>query len=129
MMLSASMMTKASKVVEDAVEGVVEDPALALAGEVIAVPDDGAGALGLAMGVVGAGVADDEAVHEVARVVLGQDGAHQVADDRLLVMRRDDEAIAVVLLGHRELDRTAPDDAEDVDKLVEVGKREKQPDD
>ena len=110
--------------VEDAVEAIVHDPALALAGQVVAVPDDGTGGLCLGMCVVRAGVAHDEDVHQLARVVLFEDRADEVADDRLFVVGRDEEGIAMELLCGRQLDHTAEDAHQHVDALVEIGDRE-----
>ena len=115
--------------VEDPVEAVVERPALAAPREVVSVPDDGAGLLGLLVRVVCAGVADHEDVHELARVVLREDGAHEVADDELLIVRRDEERVAVLLLGLGQRHRPAEHDADHVDDLIEVREREEEPDD
>ena len=112
--------------VEDAVEGVVKHPALALAGEVVALPGDGPRPLCLLCRRVGAGVRHDEAVDE-AVVALREDGPHEVGYDGLLVVGGDHEGIAMVLLGLGQLDVTVYDDADDVGKLVEVCEGEEEP--
>ena len=115
--------------VEHTVEAIVEHPALALAREVVALVDDGPGAAGLLGGVVRAGVGHHEGVDELRRVVLLLDGAHEVGYDALLVVRRDEEGVAVVAPGLGEANRAAPQRHEDVDELIEVREREERPHD
>ncbi len=115
--------------VEDAVKAIVHSPALAASREVVPVPDNGPGALRLLVGVVGAGVAHHKDIHELVRVVLGKNRPHEVANDRLLVVRRDEEGIPVQLLCRRQLDRAARRHADEIDKLVEVRQREEEPHD
>ena len=115
-----------ASLVEDAVERIVEDPALALAHKVIALPGDGTGIERFLVCVVRAGICHDIDVHELTRIVLREDGAYEVADDRLLVVGCNHEGIAVLLLGRRYLHVTASPHMQDVDELVEVCQREEQ---
>ena len=66
--------------VENAVEAKVHDPALALAGQVIALVNNGTGLARELRRVVGAGIGDHENLDELGRIILVLDGANEVGD-------------------------------------------------
>ena len=101
--------------VKDAVEAKVHDPALTLAGQVVALINDGARLARELRGVVGAGVGNDKDLDELGRIVLILDGANEVGDHGLLVMRSNKEGIAVEFfgLGRRDLATKSANDKED----------------
>ena len=84
---------------EDATETKVHDPALALARKVVALVHDRAGFARSLCGVVGAGVRHDKDVDQLCRIVLVADGTHEVGDNGLLIVRRDEKGVRVELLG------------------------------
>ena len=114
--------------VENAIETKVHDPALAFAGQVIALVNNGTGLARELCGVVGAGVGNDKDLDELGRIVLILDGANEVGDHGLLVMRRNKEGIAVEFfgLGRRDLATKSADDKED--HLVQKADREQRDD-
>ena len=114
--------------VKDAVEAKVHDPALALAGKVIALINDSARLARELRRVVGAGVGDHKDLDKLGRIILVLDGANEVGDYSLLVMRRDKEGIAVEFfgLGRRDLATKSADDKED--HLVQKADREQRDD-
>ena len=114
--------------VENAIETIVHDPALALAGQVIALVNNGTGLARELRGIVGASVGNDKDLNELGRIVLILDGANEVGDHGLLVMRRNKEGIAVEFfgLGRRDLATKSADDKED--HLVQKADREQRDD-
>ena len=114
--------------VENAVEAKVHDPALTLAGKVITLIDNGARLARELRRVVGAGVGDHENLDKLGRIVLILDGANEVGDHGLLVMRSDKEGIAVKFfgLGRRDLATKSANDKED--HLVQKADRKQRDD-
>ncbi len=107
--MSASKIKVALKrvgiLVENAIETKVHDPALALAGQVIALVNNGTGLARELRRIIGAGIGDHEDLDKLGWIILVLDGANEVGYDGLLVMRRDKEGIAVEFfgLGRRDL--------------------------
>jgi len=114
--------------VENAIETKVHDPALALASEVITLVNNGTGLARELRGVVGAGVGNDKDLDELGRIVLVLDGANEVGDHGLLVMRSNEEGVPVEFfgLGRRDLATKSTDDKED--QLVQKADREQRDD-
>ena len=114
--------------VENAVEAKVHDPALALAGQVIALVNNGTGLARELRRVVGAGIGDHENLDELGRIILVLDGANEVGDHGLLIMRRDKKGIAMEIfgLGRRDLATKSANDKED--HLVQKADREQRDD-
>ena len=114
--------------VENAIEAKVHDPALALSSKVITLIDNGAGLARKLRRVVGAGIGDHEDLDKLGRIILILDGANEVGNYGLLVMRRDKEGIAVEFfgLGRRDLATKGTDDKED--HLVQKADREQRKD-
>ena len=114
--------------VENAVETKVHDPALTLAGKVVALIDNGARLARKLCRVVGAGVGDHKDLDKLGRIVLILDGANEVGDHSLLIMRRDKEGITMEFfgLGRRDLATKSADDKED--HLVQKADREQRDD-
>ena len=114
--------------VENAVEAKVHDPALALAGQVIALVNNGTGLARELRRVVGAGIGDHENLDELGRIILVLDGANEVGDHGLLIMRRDKKGIAMEFfgLGRRDLATKSANDKED--HLVQKADREQRDD-
>ena len=120
-------LVRALLLVQYPVEREVEHPALAAPREVVSLPHDGSGLSRHLRRPVRARVRDDVAVDE-AVVALRLDRAHEVADDRLLVVRRDDERIRVAPLRDRQLHLSANHDPDGIEDLVEICEREEDPD-
>ena len=114
--------------VKDAVETKVHDPALTLTGKVVALIDNGARLARKLCRVVGAGVGDHEDLDKLGRIVLILDGANEVGDHSLLIMRRDKEGITMEFfgLGRRDLATKSANDKED--HLVQEADREQRDD-
>ena len=110
--------------VENAIETKVHDPALTLAGQVVALINDGACLARELRRIIGAGIGDHEDLDKLGRIILVLDGANEVGDHGLLVMRRDKEGIAVEFfgLGRRDLATKSANDKED--HLVQKADRE-----
>ena len=110
--------------VKDTVETKVHDPALAFTGQVVSLVHDSARLARELRGVVGAGVGNDKDLDELGRIVLILDGANEVGDNGLLVMRRNKEGITMEFfgLGRRDLATESADDKED--HLVQKADRE-----
>lgn len=96
--------------VENAIETKVHDPALALAGQVIALVNNGTGLARELRRIIGAGIGDHEDLDKLGRIILVLDGANEVGDHGLLVMRRDKEGITMqfLALGGATSPRRAP---------------------
>ena len=114
--------------VKNAIKTKVHDPALTLAGQVVALINDGTGLARELRGVVGAGVGNDKHLDELGRIVLILDGANEVGDHGLLVMRRNKEGVPVEFfgLGRRDLATKSANDKED--HLVQKADREQRDD-
>ena len=114
--------------VKDAIETKIHDPALALAGQIIALVNNGTGLTRKLRGVVGAGVGNDKDFDELGRIVLILNGANEVGDHGLLVMRRNKEGVPVEFfsLGRRDLATKSANDKED--HLVQKADREQRDD-
>ena len=114
--------------VKNTVETKVHDPALTLAGKVVALIDNSARLARKLCRVVGAGIGDHKDLDKLGRIILVLDGANEVGDHGLLVMRRDKEGIAVEFfgLGRRDLATKSTDDKED--HLVQKADREQRDD-
>lgn len=104
---------------EDAVEPVVHDPALSLAGKVVAFVDDGTGITRRLGGVVGARVRHHEDVDQFGRIVLVFNRLDEVGDHRFLVMGGDEERIAMLLLGGGDLHLAPQKSDEEENDLVQ----------
>ena len=114
--------------VKDAVKTKVHNPALTLAGQVVALIDDGTRLARELRRVVGAGIGDHKDLDKLGRIILVLDGANEVGNYGLLVMRSDKEGIAVEFfgLGRRDLATKSADDKED--HLVQKADREQRDD-
>ena len=114
--------------VENAIETKVHDPALALAGQVIALVNNGTGLARELRCVVGASIGDHEDLDKLGRIILVLDGANEVGDNGLLVVCCNKEGIPVEFfgLGRRDLAAESTDDKED--HLVQEADREQRDD-
>ena len=110
--------------VEDTIETKVHDPALTLAGKVVALVDDSTGLASELRRVVGAGIGDDKDLDKLGRIILVLNGAHEVGDYRLLVMRGDKEGVTMELFGLGWRDLTAESANDKEDHLIQEAKRE-----
>ena len=110
--------------VEDTIETKVHDPALTLAGKVVTLVDDSAGLARELRGVVGTGIGDDKDFDKLGRIILVLNGAHEVGDYRLLVMRRNEEGVAMELFGLGRRDLTAESANDKEDHLIQEADRE-----
>ena len=110
--------------VEDTVETKVHDPALTLAGQIVTLVDNGTGLARELRGVVGTGVGNDKDLNKLGRIVLVLDGAHEIGDYGLLVVRRDKEGVTMELFGLGRCDLTAQGADDKEDHLVQKADRE-----
>ena len=114
--------------VKNAIKTKVHDPALTLAGKIIALINDGARLARELRRVVGAGIGDHEDLDKLGRIILILDGANKVGDHGLLVMRRDKEGITMQLFGLRGRDLTTKSANDKEDHLVQKTDREQRDD-
>ena len=110
--------------VKNAVKTKVHDPALTLTGQVVTLIDDGASLASELRRVIGAGIGNHEDLDKLGRIVLVFDGAHEIGNYRLLVMRRNKEGIAMELFGLGRCDLTAQGANDKEDHLVQKADRE-----
>ena len=114
--------------VKDAVKTKVHDPALTLAGQVVALINDGARLARELRRVVGAGIGDHEDLDKLGRIILVLDGANEVGNHGLLIMRRDKESIAMEFFGLRRRDLATKSANDKEDHLVQKADREQRDD-
>ena len=103
---------------QDAIESVIHDPALALARQIVALVDDCARSARHLGRVVSAGVGNDKDVDQLRWIILVADGPYEVGDDGLLVMRRDEEGVAVLLSSTWQLDLAAEKAYQQIHHLI-----------
>ena len=71
---------------------------------------------------IGAGINHDKSFDKFGGVLLVLNGAHQIADDLFLVVRRNKKGIFVLLFGRRKLDIALDEYPNQKQKLIEVRK-------
>ena len=62
----------------------------------------------------------------MSRIILSLNGAHQIANNFLFVVRRNKEGIAMLLFCRRKLYISALKYQQDVNKLIEIRQRKEQ---